>query len=154
MNEYSVGMKLAQPSRTLWSQCCWHALSSQMRRLRQAVVAWHFWPLIDHIFPNHLGECTYIKEVPQLCFALWEPSRLFTDMILPYLSTPTLSHTHGCRTVHPEPPLVLSPLTAYACGCWYGLLRKGFLNTHLCYTHCLPTPDRHLGMLFSPVFSA
>lgn len=34
MNVYSVGMKLAQPSRTLGGQCCWHASSSQMRRLR------------------------------------------------------------------------------------------------------------------------
>lgn len=70
---------------------------------------------------------------------------------------PTLSiypYTHTHRTVHPEPPLGLSPLTAYTCGCWYGLLRKGFLNTHLCYTHCLPTPNRCLGMLVSPVFSA
>lgn len=93
MNEYSVGMKLAQPSRTLWGQCCWHASSSQIRRLRQAVVAWHFWPIIEHAFPHHLGECPYIKAVPQLCFDLWEPSRSFTDMILPYLSTPALSHT-------------------------------------------------------------
>lgn len=70
-----------------------------------------------------------------------------TLSIYPY----TLTHTEQ-SILWASPGII--PLTAYTCGCWYGLLRKGFLNTHLCYTHCLPTPNWRLGMLFSPVFSA
>lgn len=106
------------------------------------------------------------KSSLKLWFDLWEHSRTFTDMILPFLSIPTPlppTHTHSYRTFHPEPLLAhvtwastcpmwqLKPVGSWTWQIWAS--KEGVLKYTPVLHTLLPTPGRHLGTL-SPVFSA